>query len=105
MPHDPMFQLSFPQPDMLSPQDMRVMLDAIDNNASRPTLQRYAESIRKTMNPHPANQKTANVPRSEGEELPGMQHNYRETVLFFPSEVSPTGFERVGLQFTGAHAD
>ncbi|GAB7355315.1 hypothetical protein MBLNU459_g5848t2 [Dothideomycetes sp. NU459] len=38
------------------------------------------------MNPHPANQKTENVPRLDGKELPGMQHKYRETVLFFPSE-------------------
>ena len=37
------------------------------------------------MNPHPAGQQQLNVPMFEGERLPGVQHKYRETVLFFPT--------------------
>ena len=44
------------------------------------------EKIRNKMNPHPAGQKALNVPRVNGEDIPGMQHKYRETALFFPTE-------------------
>jgi KamA family protein len=38
------------------------------------------------LNPHPAGQLSLNVPRVDGRALPGMQHKYRETVLFFPTQ-------------------
>jgi hypothetical protein len=82
-----MFQLAFPQPGMLSSTDLQKMLVAVQNELPKTDLQQFAEEIRKDMNPHPANQKTENVPRLMGKEMPGMQHKYRETVLFFPSEV------------------
>jgi L-lysine 2,3-aminomutase len=41
--------------------------------------------IRLEMNPHPAQQMT-NVPEMDGEELKGVQHKYRDIVLFFPSQ-------------------
>ena len=82
-----MFQLSFPQPEMLLPSDLSVIMEAVRGNAGRPVLQKLAENIRDQMNPHPANQKTANVPQTDGAEVQGMQHKYRETALFFPSEV------------------
>jgi KamA family protein len=44
------------------------------------------ERIRRSLNPHPAGQLELNVPRVNGEPQPGMQHKYRETVLFFPSQ-------------------
>jgi KamA family protein len=37
------------------------------------------------MNPHPGAQASLNIPTEDGVEVPGMQHKYRETVLFFPS--------------------
>ena len=37
------------------------------------------------LNPHPAGQMTHNVPLHNEEPLPGVQHKYLETVLFFPS--------------------
>ena len=88
VPEDPMFQLAFPQPSMLKQNDLKTMAAAARSGVSKAGIQHLAERIRKNMNPHPANQKTENVPRIQGEELPGMQHKYRETVLFFPSEVS-----------------
>merc|ERR1719410_388335 len=62
---------------------------------SRESLRREAIAIRKQMNPHPAKQKELNVPSitmrdSDGNavrvRVPGVQHKYRETMLFFPSE-------------------
>jgi len=45
------------------------------------------EKIRNELNPHPAGQKEENVPKLDGQSVGGIQHKYRETVLFFPSEV------------------
>jgi L-lysine 2,3-aminomutase len=86
VPEDPMFQLAFPQPAMLHRPDLERMMHASRTGIPKAGLQQLAEEIRRDMNPHPANQKTENVPKLNGEELPGMQHKYRETVLFFPSE-------------------
>lgn len=86
-----MFQLAFPQPAMLSGADMQKILVAIRAGANKSVLQQLAEDIRIKMNPHPGNQKTENVPRLNGEEVPGMQHKYKETVLYFPSEASALG--------------
>ena len=45
-----------------------------------------AREIQLRMNPHPAGQMALNVPQLDGTSLHGMQHKYRETVLFFPSQ-------------------
>src|SRR3989442_5958551 len=37
------------------------------------------------MNPHPAGQMTHNVPTMNDEPVRGLQHKYKQTVLFFPS--------------------
>lgn len=47
------------------------------------------------MNPHPAGQKEENVPSLDGVPVQGLQHKYRETVLFFPSEVGPNASNNV----------
>ncbi|KAL2168850.1 hypothetical protein VTG60DRAFT_6752 [Thermothelomyces hinnuleus] len=86
VPEDPMFQLAFPQPAMLHRPDLERIMEAMRARMSRAGLQQLAEEIRRGMNPHPANRKAENVPRLRGAEVPGMQHKYRETVLFFPSE-------------------
>jgi L-lysine 2,3-aminomutase len=38
------------------------------------------------LNPHPAGQLLLNAPRLHGRPLPGLQHKYQETVLFFPRQ-------------------
>jgi len=43
-------------------------------------------SIRNELNPHPAGQVEHNTPEVNGEKLMGLQHKYKETVLFFPSQ-------------------
>lgn len=85
VPEDPIFQLTFPQPGMLDEKDLQAMMRLLRDGASDADLQREARRIQIGMNPHPAGQVELNVPRLDGVSLPGMQHKYRETVLFFPS--------------------
>ncbi|KAH8667443.1 hypothetical protein BGZ60DRAFT_528745 [Tricladium varicosporioides] len=87
VPDDPMFRLTFPQPNMLKTEDLDRMMTLLSTqNVSRAGVQEVAERIRAGMNPHPAGQKKENVPRMNGERVDGIQHKYKETVLFFPSE-------------------
>jgi KamA family protein len=82
---DPMFILTFPQKKMLSPEHFNMVSQAIQSGIPRENLNRIVMEIRKSLNPHPAGQMEHNVPEWEGERLTGIQHKYRETVLFFPS--------------------
>ena len=86
VPDDPMFKLTFPQKEMLIPDDYKKMKSAIDSGADKQKIKEVANEIRLTLNPHPAGQLEHNVPTIDGEKLYGMQHKYRETVLFFPSQ-------------------
>ena len=86
IPDDPIFQLTFPQRGMLAPEDYDRMAEALQRDAERSEIQAIANKIREKLNPHPAGQQEMNVPMLDGEPLPGMQHKYRETVLFFPSQ-------------------
>lgn len=85
VPEDPIFQLTFPQPGMLDQADLDRMIDLLRRDAPDAELQQQARAIQLSLNPHPAGQVELNVPQLDGESLPGMQHKYRETVLFFPS--------------------
>ncbi len=71
---------------MLETDDLARVQGLITSGASRPVLRDEVERIRQGLNPHPAQQKELNVPRLGDREVPGMQHKYRETVLFFPAE-------------------
>jgi KamA family protein len=86
VPDDPMFQLTFPQPGMLVPEAYARMAALLASGAGNEEVQRAAREIRTLLNPHPAGQQALNVPQLDGERLEGMQHKYRETVLFFPSQ-------------------
>lgn len=86
VPSDPVFQLTFPQQDMLPPEDFARMAALLKSGAERSEINALATEIRAKLNPHPAGQQEMNVPQLEGEPLAGMQHKYRETVLFFPSQ-------------------
>jgi KamA family protein len=85
VPDDPMFQLTFPQRGMLSDRQFITVRDLLRNEAPKEKLDAAVEKIRLELNPHPAGQMTHNVPVVEGEPIPGVQHKYRETTLFFPS--------------------
>ncbi|MFO7594618.1 MAG: lysine 2,3-aminomutase [Pseudomonadota bacterium] len=86
IPEDPMFQLTFPQKGMLSPDQYQRMADLLRNSDDKVAIRELANEIRQELNPHPAGQRELNVPMLDGERLEGIQHKYRETVLFFPSQ-------------------
>lgn len=86
VPEDPLFQLVFPQPGMLLPADFKRVAAAIRAGQDNRQLQPLVDEIRAGLNPHPAGQQRLNQPVLNGKSLPGMQHKYKETVLFFPAQ-------------------
>ena len=86
VPNDPIFQLVFPQREMLAPDDFERMAELHRSNADPAQILSLAREIQAGLNPHPAGQQEMNVPHLDGQPLEGMQHKYRETVLFFPSQ-------------------
>lgn len=85
IPSDPIYQLVFPQVGMLPRGDFNRMLDLVATDAAEEEIACAARAIQMEMNPHPSGQLELNVPRVDGEPIPGCQHKYRETVLFFPA--------------------
>lgn len=87
IPNDPMFVLTFPQKGMLKQEHFQKMETALKNNSDKKEIASVANEIRLQLNPHPAGQMELNVPTlSDGTKLYGMQHKYKETCLFFPSQ-------------------
>lgn len=86
IPADPIFQLTFPQEGMLAPEHFERIANLLKRNAPKNVFMNAVSEIRDLLNPHPAGQQELNVPKLEGEFIEGMQHKYRETVLFFPSQ-------------------
>lgn len=84
--NDPMFKLTFPQRGMLNKEHYDMMKIVLDHTKEKNIIKNTANIIRNELNPHPAGQMEHNVPVLDGEKLMGMQHKYRETVLFFPSQ-------------------
>ncbi len=85
VPDDPIFILTFPQKDMLTPSHFKQMAEAI-RTQDKTHIKMTANAIRTQLNPHPAGQMEHNLPQIEGKPLSGMQHKYEQTVLFFPSQ-------------------
>ncbi len=86
VPDDPMFVLTFPQKGMLIPEHYAKMEAAL-KKGDKKEIQNAANEIRLQLNPHPAGQMELNVPTlKDGTKLYGMQHKYKETCLFFPSQ-------------------
>lgn len=85
IPNDPIFTLTFPQAEMLKEAHFAKIATLLEKNASAKEIQEKANEIRLTLNPHPAGQLEHNVPEINEVSLEGMQHKYKETVLFFPS--------------------
>lgn len=85
VPDDPIFKLVFPQPEMIEPAGLEAVRALVLAGASKTETRDAVRPIREALNPHPAGQKTMNVPRVDGVEVPGLQHKYAETVLHFPA--------------------
>ncbi len=82
---DPFFILNFPQKEMLNATDFDNVATLLKSNASKQNIQHEINKIRLKLNPNPAGQEN-NVPVLHGERLNGIQHKYREVMLFFPTQ-------------------
>src|SRR5262245_24560557 len=85
IPDDPVFQLSFLQRGMLSDRQFNLVADALRRGEPDHRMTLLVNLIRRELNPHPAGQMKHNIPEFNGQELRGVQHKYKETVLFFPA--------------------
>ncbi len=85
VPDDPIYRLVFPQPGMLRKEHLEEMRRVVARDAPEEEVVRRARGIQRSLNAYPAGQKKLNVPWFEGNRLEGIQHKYRETVLFFPA--------------------
>ncbi len=84
IPEDPIFQLTFPQPEMLNETDLQRVIKLMLEDKSK--LNEEVRRIQMEMNPQPAGQLELNTPSYEGTKIKGIQHKYKETVLFFPEQ-------------------
>ncbi|SPT52148.1 KamA family radical SAM protein [Actinomadura madurae] len=85
-PDDPMYRLVFPQEDMLPAEDVAVLSDLLRRDAPKAEVEAAAHRVRMKLNPHPAGQMELNIPSFGDGKIPGMQHKYDETVLYFPKQ-------------------
>lgn len=85
IPDDPIYRLTFPHRDMLPAAEYEQLRDLVLHKKDEAAINALVHRIRMRMNPHPAGQLTHNVPRVNDAPLRGLQHKYKETVLFFPS--------------------
>ena len=82
---DPFFILNFPQKEMLDQKSYKVIAELLKQGAPKKQVQQEVNKIRLKLNPNPAGQGN-NVPVFEGKKLNGIQHKYREIMLFFPTQ-------------------
>ncbi|MGH8794301.1 MAG: KamA family radical SAM protein [Stackebrandtia sp.] len=85
-PEDPMYRLVFPQEDMLPEADVTKLAALLESDPKGAELKEVVREIRYRLNPHPAGQLDLNKAQLDEEHIPGLQHKYRETVLFFPQQ-------------------
>ncbi len=83
--NDPIFKLTFPQKEMLEVENFHLISD-LAKKGNKEKLKNEIKEIRLQLNPQPAGQKEYNVPEVDGIKLPGVQHKYHETMLFFPKQ-------------------
>ena len=62
VPNDPLFQLTFPQREMLDPRHFDTIASLIRNDASDDAIQAKVREIQLELNPHPSGQVQLNVP-------------------------------------------
>ncbi|GAA4106959.1 lysine 2,3-aminomutase [Actinomadura miaoliensis] len=85
-PDDPVYRLVFPQPDMLPADDVAHLSDLLRRDAPKAEIDAAAHAVRMRLNPHPAGQMELNIPSFGDGKIPGLQHKYDETVLYFPKQ-------------------
>jgi KamA family protein len=84
--NDPIFKLTFPVKEMLSETHFSRIEEALKKGLPDNEIRELCDAIKMELNPHPAGQLALNIPTLDGVKLEGIQHKYKETVLFFPSQ-------------------
>ena len=82
---DPIFTLNFPRREMLSKKHYLLVGKLLEKQVDSGEFKEAVNAIRLALNPNPAGQEH-NVPMLGNVRLKGIQHKYRETVLFFPAQ-------------------
>ncbi|GLZ05970.1 KamA family radical SAM protein [Actinomadura sp. NBRC 104412] len=85
-PDDPIYRLVFPSADMLPEADVARLCDLLRREAPKAEIEAAAHQVRMRLNPHPAGQMELNIPSFGDGKVPGLQHKYDETVLYFPKQ-------------------
>lgn len=85
IPDDPIFTLNFPRAEMVEPTQYAKVKSLLGASLDKKELADAVNKIRLELNPNPSGQ-DHNIPTIGGVKLNGVQHKYRETVLFFPSK-------------------
>jgi L-lysine 2,3-aminomutase len=85
-PDDPIYRLVFPMPDMLPAADVAHLAGLLTRQAPKAEIEAAARAVRSNLNPHPAGQMELNIPSFGDGKIPGLQHKYDETVLYFPKQ-------------------
>ena len=83
--NDPIFNLNFPRKEMLQPAHYAQLVKADEEKWNSLQMKELIQSILHQLNPNPSGQ-SHNVPYFNGVFLNGVQHKYKQTVLFFPSQ-------------------
>ncbi len=78
---DPIYRLTFPRREMLTDRHWEMLKTAKSTAEEKEAIRK----IRKDLNPHPDDQ-TQNIPKIGRRAFDGIQHKYKETVLFFPAQ-------------------
>ncbi|MBN2349249.1 MAG: lysine 2,3-aminomutase [Bacteroidales bacterium] len=84
IPEDPIFNINFYNKGMLKEEYYDMVSYYLNKENSKEQLANLIYKIRQELNPHPSGQIQYNLPELNGVKLKGMQHKYKETVLFFP---------------------
>ena len=84
--NEPIYNLNFPRKGMLKPEHFNTIAKLLKSGAKKTEIKTAANEIRLTLNPQPDGQLEHNVPELNGVKLTGIQHKYRETMLFFPTQ-------------------
>jgi len=83
---DPIYRMVFPAREMLPHQEFRRLERMLHATmASDSEIRTEVYRIRAEMNPHPGGQVELNLPTLDGVRLSGIQHKYRDVILFFPA--------------------
>lgn len=82
---DPVFTLNFPRREMLTKKHYAIVNKLLNEQPAKEEFTAAVNAIRLELNPNPAGQEH-NVPVLGDITLKGIQHKYRETVLFFPAQ-------------------